>query len=79
MRFTDDDIVAEIERAIERAGSLRRFAKEAGVSPTFVSLVRRSKSPPGETLARHLGFVDDGKRWVRERELSRREREKKEG
>jgi hypothetical protein len=69
-RFTDDDVRSAMEQAIEDAGSLRQFAKLAGVSPTFVSLVRTRGMPPGPRIAAALGFVEDGQRWVRHDENS---------
>ena len=54
-----------MERAIETAGGLRRFAQNAGLSATFVSAVRHGQSP-GPKLAAYLGYRDDGKKWVRD-------------
>ena len=64
-RFTDDDVRSAMEQAIEDAGSLRQFAKLAGVSPTFVSLVRNRGTSPGPRIAAALGYFEDGQRWVR--------------
>ena len=65
MRYTDDDIVAALKAAILSAGGTREFARRCGLSPTFVSLVARGMSRPGPTIAKHLGYEDDGKRWVK--------------
>jgi hypothetical protein len=64
-RFADDDVRTAMRQAIELAGSLRRFAAEVGVSPTHVSLVLTRDLPPGPAIATALGFIEDGKRWVR--------------
>jgi hypothetical protein len=69
-RFTDDDVRDCLEQAITDAGSLRQFAKLAGVSPTFVSFVRKRGMPPGPRIAAALGFVEDKQRWVRHDENS---------
>lgn len=63
-RYTDADVIAALEAAISDAGSLRKLARLWGVSATFLSVVRHGKSPPGQVAAR-LGYVEDGKRWVR--------------
>jgi lambda repressor-like predicted transcriptional regulator len=64
-RYTDSDIRAELRRAIEHAGSLRKWAKGADVSATLVSQVLTRDLPPGPKIASALGFQDDGRRWVR--------------
>lgn len=64
MRYSDQHVRQALERAIVKAGSLRQFARNTKISPTFVSMVRRAKVPPGAKLAAHLGFQEDGKRWV---------------
>ena len=63
-RYTDGDVLKELERRIEARG-LRAFAREHAMSPTFVSQVRHCQSVVSERMANALGFVDDGKRWVR--------------
>lgn len=63
-RFTDAEVIQELERRIEARG-LRAFAREHAMSPTFVSQVRHGQSVVSERMATALGFVDDGKRWVR--------------
>jgi len=65
MRHTDADIRKDLERAINAAGSLRQLARDAGLSPAFLSQVRTGRALPGERLAGYLGYIDDGKRWVR--------------
>jgi hypothetical protein len=65
MRYTDEDIRADLQRAIDEAGSLRKLSDECGLSPTFLSQVRRGDSLPGPTLAAYLGYEDDGKRWIK--------------
>ncbi len=64
-RYTDADVIAALEAAISDAGSLRKLARLWGVSATFLSAVRHGKCPPGAHVAERLGFVEDGKRWVR--------------
>jgi hypothetical protein len=65
MRYTDDDLRRELERLITERGSLRALARELGLSPTFLSIVRLGRVPPGPRLADALGFHDDGLKWVR--------------
>lgn len=65
MRFTDDDIRADLERAIDAAGSLRRWAAHAGVSPAEVSQVRLGRKV-GPRIAAALGYHRDDKIWVRD-------------
>ena len=67
MRYTDDDVVLELARAIELAGGVRRFAEAADISATFVSLVANRRCRPGPRIAAYLGFVEDDKRWVRQK------------
>jgi hypothetical protein len=62
-RYTDADVLKELERRIEARG-LRAFAREHGMSPTFVSMVRHGQAAVSSRMANALGFVDDGKRWV---------------
>lgn len=64
-RYTDSDVRAELRRAVERAGSLRRWAESADVSAAMVSQVLARDLPPGPKIARALGFHDDGRKWVR--------------
>lgn len=63
-RFTDADVLSELERRIVEAGGLRAFARHVGLSPAFLSMVRLGRSPVSPRVAEALGFVDDGKRWV---------------
>lgn len=65
-RYTDEDLLIELEHAVQRAGSQRRFAKASGLSPTFVSMVMNGQARPGPVLAAFLGFREDEKRWVRD-------------
>lgn len=64
-RYSDDDVRAELRRAIERAGSLRKWAENADVSASHVSQVMLRQIPPGPKIAAALGFRDDGRKWVR--------------
>lgn len=66
-RYTDADVIKELERRIAEGGGLRPFARFSGLSPTFISMVRHKQTPVSVTIAAHLGFMDDGKRWVRKR------------
>jgi hypothetical protein len=63
-RFTDTDLIVALNRAIDDAGGLRKFARQIGLSPAFVSIVSRGEAKPGPRLAEALGFAEDGKRWV---------------
>ena len=64
-RFTDDDVRRLLRRDVERAGSIRKWAQDTGLSATYVSQVLARDLPPGPRIAGALGFKDDGKRWVR--------------
>lgn len=64
-RYADADVLKEFERRIAEAGGLRTFARHAGLSAAFLSMVRLGQSPVSPRVAEALGFVDDGKRWVR--------------
>jgi len=64
-RYTDDDVRAELRRAIDRAGSLRKWSESADVSASHVSQVMLRQISPGPKISAALGFYDDGKRWVR--------------
>lgn len=64
-RYTDDDVRRELRIAIERAGSMRKFALSINVSATQVSQVLARELPPGPRIAAALGFAEDGYRWVR--------------
>lgn len=64
-RYTDDDVRAELRRAIDRAGSLRKWAEGADVSASHVSQVMLRQIPPGPRIAAALGFEEDGRRWIR--------------
>jgi lambda repressor-like predicted transcriptional regulator len=63
-RFTEDDVRAALRQAIERAGSLRKWAESAEVSSAHVSQVLQRELPPGPRIAAALGFVEDGRRWI---------------
>lgn len=65
MRYTDDDIRADLDRAIERAGSIRKLAVKMGITPAYLSSVMRGLKPVGPAVATYLGFEEDGKRWVK--------------
>jgi hypothetical protein len=65
-RFTDEDIRLEVAALAVEIGT-RQLAKRLGVSPAFVSLVTMGKAKPGPTVAAALGYVDDGKRWIKDR------------
>ena len=71
MRFSDDDIRAELN-AVIAASTLRQVAKKLGVTPAFVSQVSRGNSPPGPKIAAALGYMDDGLRWVKADKKQRR-------
>lgn len=64
-RFTDEDVRQALRTAIERAGSLRSWAAQAGVSSAHVSQVLIRDLPPGPVIAASLGFHEDGYRWVK--------------
>lgn len=64
-RYSDDDVRAALEREIASEGSLRKLSERVGVSPSYISMVRQGKAPPGAMLAEVLGFIEDGRRWVR--------------
>lgn len=49
------DVKAILEAAVRRAGSARELARRAGVSPSYVSLVRSGKTAVGRKLAAYLG------------------------
>lgn len=51
-----DDLLTRLEAAIDAAGSLRRFAKAAEFSPTYISRVRLGREKPSPRLARVLGY-----------------------
>lgn len=64
-RYTDDDVRAALEKAVLREGSQRRLADRVGISPSYISSVRRGQLPPSQLLAESLGFIEDGRRWIR--------------
>ena len=70
-RFSDSDVLDELERRIVEAGGLRAFARQAGLSAAFLSMVRLRQSPVSTRVANALGFLDDGQRWVRYSETIR--------
>jgi hypothetical protein len=67
MRYDDEHIKAELERAIAMAGGVRRLADRCGLTASFISQVRLGQSAPGPKLAEYLGYVEDGRRWVEKR------------
>jgi len=60
-----DDVLALIEREIEKAGSASAYARHLGVSDQFISSVRAKKKLPSRQLTESLGLVDVGRRWRR--------------
>lgn len=64
MRYTLDNILSDLDDAIEREG-VRGYARRIGLSPTFVSIVHRRKTPPGPKIIEDLGYAEDGKRFIR--------------
>ena len=64
MRHTIDDILKDLDAAIERDG-VRGYARRVGLSPTFISQVKHRKAPPGPTIIGDLGYSEDGLRFVR--------------
>ena len=64
-RFKACDLLKELETAINNAGGVRAFARHVGMSATFISAVRNERAEPSERLANALGFLDDGKRWIK--------------
>lgn len=70
-RFSDSDVLSELERRIVEAGGLRAFARQAGLSASFLSMVRLGQSPVSTRVAEALGFLDDGQRWVSSSEIIR--------
>ncbi len=66
MRYDDEHIRAELERAIASAGGVRRLADACGLTAGFISQVRLGQSPPGPKLAAYLGYREDSVRWVKQ-------------
>lgn len=64
MRYTNDDLRSELAVMVQ-SGGLRKVARQIGVSPTLVSQIVRGRTLPGPTVAAHLGYVDDGQRWIK--------------
>lgn len=52
------DLRALLERAAERAGTMREFAAEIGLSESFLSLVKSGQREPGRRLLAALGLEE---------------------
>lgn len=52
----ETEILAALRRAIEKAGSLRAYARKIGVSAPYLSDVLRGRRSPGPRLLTPLGF-----------------------
>lgn len=63
-RFTDTDIRRDLTAWVAEHG-LRGCARQIGVSAPMVSQVLAGEVPPGPTIAHALGYVEDGKRWIK--------------
>jgi hypothetical protein len=50
------DAIAELEKHIEAAPSLRQLAKRWGVSAAYLSQVRKRQRPPSDLLLEKLGL-----------------------
>lgn len=55
--LTLDQAYQRLEMAIERAGSVRKFARQANISPGFVSQVRLKQCPMSDNILAALGLV----------------------
>lgn len=64
MRYTNADLKNELESLVRTRG-LRHVARQISVSPTLVSQIVHGRTLPGPTVAAYLGYVDDGKRWIK--------------
>lgn len=63
--LTAEDVRKLLEREVERIGSQRAAARQAGVSVQFLSKVLAGTSPPGEKLPAWLGLEPIEMRWQR--------------
>ena len=61
------DILTDLGAAIEREG-VRGYARRVGLSATFVSAVARRQALPGPKIIEDLGYVEDGRRFVRRKQ-----------
>lgn len=52
----NDVVLKELSKRIENAGSVRKFAKEIGMSSAYVSLVMNKKAEPAGRILEALGF-----------------------
>lgn len=50
------DIAALLDKAAKRHGTMRAFAKKAGLSESFLSLVKSGERDPGQRLVHALGL-----------------------
>jgi AraC-like DNA-binding protein len=55
--ITDDEARALLRTAIAEAGTLREWAEQHGISPSYVSEVLTGKQAPGVKLQRALGLI----------------------
>ena len=53
--MTIEEVLARLDLQIERAGGVRAFARQVGVSPQFVSAVRGRNTPPSDRLLAAIG------------------------
>ena len=50
-----EDVLRLLDQRIEEAGGVRAFAREIGVSPSYVSAVTWQKTPPSDRLLGAIG------------------------
>lgn len=57
------DVLAALQRHIDKAGSLRALARKWKVSAAYLSDVRAKRRAPGPSILPHLGFTVK-RQWV---------------
>lgn len=55
--YTLSTVLAELDRRVEKAGMLKTFAKEVGVSESYAHGVVHRERPVGPKILRALGFA----------------------
>ena len=54
--MTKTQLLNRVEAAIRQAGSAKNLADQWGVSPAYISDVRRGRRDPGPAVLRNLGL-----------------------